>query len=157
MRVRPPGRWRFARLQCAIDTSASLAYGPSVPPLHTVAETGAYLRDAKAAGVSDEERERIVREVSADPEDGDLIVGSGGIRKRRIAGRGKGKSGGYRIMVAYVGPDVPAYLLALLGKGDRENFSAAEIAAMSRMTAQLREHWSARRRMGLGAGAIERD
>jgi hypothetical protein len=32
--------------------------------LHTVAETGSFLRDAKAAGVSGDERTRIVREVS---------------------------------------------------------------------------------------------
>jgi hypothetical protein len=128
-----------------------------VPELHTVAETGPYLRDAKTAGLSEEARERIVRDVSANPGSGDLIVGSGGVRKRRIPGRGKGKSGGYRVMVAYVGPDAPAYLLALLGKGDRENFTAAEIAEMSRMTDQLREHWRARRQAGFGAGEIQKD
>jgi hypothetical protein len=29
---------------------------------------------------------------------GDLIVGSGGLRKVRVAGRGKGKSRGYRVV-----------------------------------------------------------
>jgi hypothetical protein len=41
-------------------------------------------------------------------------------------------------MVAYVGADVPAYLLALLGKGTRANFDADEIKAMRQLTTELK-------------------
>jgi len=42
-----------------------------------------------------------VMTVAADPMAGDLIVGSRGCRKVRLAGRGKGKSGGYRLITFY--------------------------------------------------------
>ena len=115
-------------------------------PSHTVAETSEFDRDAKAAGVSEDERRRIVESVAADPMGGVEVVGSGGVRKVRIAGRGKGKSGGYRIMVAYVGPAAPAYLLALLSKGERSNFPDAELKAMKALTSRLRDYWVTKKR-----------
>lgn len=60
-----------------------------------------------------------------------------------IAGRGKGKSGGYRIMVAYVGAKAPAYVLALLSKGERGNFSDADVKAL---TTTIRDYWRNRRK-----------
>lgn len=71
------------------------------------------------------------RSLAADPEQGDLIVGSGGCRKVRVAGRGKGKSGGYRVVTFFAHPGLPIYLLAMLSKGSRANFGAAEIALMA--------------------------
>ncbi len=114
-------------------------------PLHTVVETPSYLSDAEKAGLSHSEREYIVNMIAADPEQGDLVQGSGGVRKVRIAGRGKGKSGGHRVMVASVGDEAPAYILALLGKGDRANFSKAEIAAMRTVAVAIKQYWRSRR------------
>ncbi|HYD89089.1 MAG TPA: type II toxin-antitoxin system RelE/ParE family toxin [Vitreimonas sp.] len=108
-------------------------------PGHTVAETPAFIADCKDEGVSDVERAAIVNAVAANPKVGDLVQGSGGVFKRRFAGRGKGKSGGWRVMIAYVGEDRPAYLLALLGKGTRANFDADEIKAMRELTSELKK------------------
>src|SRR5712671_6375573 len=93
-----------------------------------VAELPQFVRDAEAARLSDEERTAIIEVISRDPLRGDEVRGSGGVRKVRFAGRGKGKSGGYRVVTAYFGPDVPVYLVAMLSKGERVNFGAAEIA-----------------------------
>jgi hypothetical protein len=114
------------------------------PGLQTVAETAQYLRDAAQAGLTEEERKAIVDLVAADPRQGVELRGSGGVRKIRIAGRGKGKSGGYRGIAAYFGPHAPTYLLALLSKGDRSNFTAAEIAAFKAMTEAIDRFWKAR-------------
>ena len=114
--------------------------------LHAVAELPQFIRDAEAAGVSEDERRRIIELVAADPLLGDEIRGSGGVRKVRIAGRGKGKSGGYRVVTAYFGPDAPVYLLALLSKGERANFSAEEIAAFKQWTARVSRSWRGRRK-----------
>lgn len=114
--------------------------------LHTVVETSSYLLDAQQAGLSQSEREYIVSVIAADPEQGDLVQGSGGVRKARIAGRGKGKSGGYRVMVAYVDDETPAYILALLSKGDRANFSRAEITEMKSFTVAIKQYWRSRRK-----------
>ncbi|MFV3126478.1 type II toxin-antitoxin system RelE/ParE family toxin [Niveispirillum sp. KHB5.9] len=114
--------------------------------LHTVVETPQFLRDAAATGMSEAERKSIVDLVAASPRQGVEIQGSGGVRKIRIAGRGKGKSGGYRVIAAYFGVDVPVYLLALLAKGDRANFSDAEIAGFKALTTLIARHWRDRNR-----------
>ena len=102
-------------------------------------ETPQFIRAAEMAGLSPEERAAVVDVIAADPLQGDEVRGSGGIRKVRVAGRGKGKSGGYRVMVAYVGEDAPAYLLALLSKGDRENFTDRELAVMQGVTMAIKQ------------------
>jgi len=68
------------------------------------------------------------------------------MRKVRFAARGKGKSGGYRVVTAYFGPNLPVYLVALLSKRDRDNFSAAEIAGFRKLTSEIARYW--RRRSG---------
>jgi len=70
--------------------------------VHTVVETPAYLSSAKNAGMTEAERVAAVDAVALDPTLGDLIVGAGGCRKFRLAGRGKGKSGGYRVISCFV-------------------------------------------------------
>ena len=94
--------------------------------MHTVVETPSYLADAKAAGLTEGEREAVVEMLADHPEAGDEIGGTGGARKVRVAGRGKGKSGGYRVITFYSGEDVPVFLLAVYFKVDRANLSKAE-------------------------------
>src|SRR3954454_21810854 len=114
--------------------------------LHTVAGTPQLARGSARLGLSEDEVMAIVNAIAADPLQGDEVQGSGGVRKVRIAGRGKGKSGGYRVMIAFVDEDAPAYLLALLSKGDRENFTQQEIAAMKAVTTAIKQMWRARRK-----------
>ena len=78
------------------------------------------------------------------PASGDEVVGSGGVRKFRFAGRGKGKSGGYRIISLYVDDQIPVYLLAVLSKGERANFSAAEISAFRQFAEGIKQQWRKR-------------
>ena len=111
---------------------------------HVVAELPQFLRDARAAGVSDTEHQAIVDEIASNPKQGDEVRGSGGVRKVRFAGRGKGKSGGYRVVTAYFGLDAPVYLVALLSKGERGNFTASEIAAFKSFTGQIARYWRRR-------------
>jgi putative transcriptional regulator len=51
--------------------------------------------------MSDGERLAIVTWIAANPQAGDVIEGTGGARKVRFAGKGKGKSGGYRVIVLF--------------------------------------------------------
>ena len=102
--------------------------------MHTVVETPSYLASAKEEGMTADEMRAVVDVVSANPAAGDLIVGSGGCRKVRLAGKGKGKSGGYRIVTYFAARDLPVFLVSVLAKGSRANFSKAETAAMAKMT-----------------------
>ena len=94
--------------------------------MHTVIETPIYLRDAKAAGLSESERTAIIDMLALHPDAGDIIPGTGGARKLRFAGRGKGKSGGYRVVTFYTGADLPVFLLNVFAKGDKINLTMAE-------------------------------
>ncbi len=59
--------------------------------LHAVAELPQFLRDSEAAGLTEEERTVIVEAIAANPQQGDAIRGSGGLRKVRFAAWGKGQ------------------------------------------------------------------
>lgn len=107
--------------------------------MHAVIETPTYLSDAKSAGVTDEERAAIVLAIASDPAAGDVIPGTGGLRKVRIAGKGRGKSGGYRIISYYAAADVPVFLLALVSKGQRADISQAERNVLRAVVATLAE------------------
>lgn len=115
---------------------------PYMVRMHAVVETQNYLASAKAEGMTDVEMERVVDLLSLNPTAGDLIVGSGGCRKVRVAGKGKGKSGGYRVLTFYAQPDRPVYLLSVLSKSSRANFSDGEIAAMKQVTKTLQAEWN---------------
>lgn len=99
--------------------------------MHTVVQTPAYLAAAKDAGMTDAECQAAVLTIAADPAGGDLIQGAGGCRKVRVAGRGKGKIGGYRVITLFAGPDRPVYLLTVFSKGERANLSNNEKAAFA--------------------------
>jgi hypothetical protein len=94
--------------------------------LHTVAEFDDFERDAYAAGMSDDEIIDLADQLAADPRLGDLMVGTGGARKFRVSGRGRGKRGGYRVVTYFAGDDLPVFLVTVFAKGDRDNLSKAE-------------------------------
>lgn len=113
--------------------------------MQTVIETRAYLAAADDAGMSDEEMESAKDIIARDPTAGDLIVGSGGVRKLRVAGKGKGKSGSYRVITYFGGEDIPVFLLTVFGKGERTNLTRAEVNGLAKLTKTLRDTLGPRR------------
>ncbi|MEI6306265.1 MAG: type II toxin-antitoxin system RelE/ParE family toxin, partial [Deltaproteobacteria bacterium] len=91
----------------------------------TVAETGEFIRKAKKL-LSEEERQELVSYLSAHPESGNVMAGTGGIRKLRWTRQGMGKSGGVRVIFFYFNEGIPLYVLTLFGKGDKGNLTQAE-------------------------------
>lgn len=91
----------------------------------------------------EKDRDSIVNLIARNPGAGVLIPGTGGARKIRFAGRGKGKSGGYRIITFFGGDDIPVFLLDILGKGSRADLTPTERntmrAALTRLPAAWRE------------------
>ena len=98
--------------------------------LHTVAETPSFQRDAAAAGMTEAEKTELITYLAANPEAGDLMVGTGGARKLRWRRPGTGKSGGYRVISYFAGKALPVFLLTLYAKGERANLSPAERNAL---------------------------
>ncbi|MBI5936927.1 MAG: hypothetical protein HY850_03675 [Betaproteobacteria bacterium] len=66
----------------------------------TVAELPEYIRRAQKL-LSAEERRDIVEYLATHPKTGDLIEGTGGLRKLRWGRGGQGKSGGVRLIYYY--------------------------------------------------------
>lgn len=101
-------------------------------PVHTGVETPEFLAAAKAAGMTETERAQAVDHVAVQPDAGDLIPGSGGARKVRIARPGGGKSGGFRVISYYTDADHPVFLLTVISKGQRSNLNKAQTKAIKK-------------------------
>ena len=93
--------------------------------LITVAELPEYIRSADKL-LLEWERKEVVDHLAAHPKAGDVMRGTGGIRKLRWARGGRGKSGGVRVIYYFHSEPIPLYLLTVFGKGDKANLSKAE-------------------------------
>lgn len=62
------------------------------------------------------------------PEAGNIMRGTGGIRKVRWSRRGQGKRGGIRVIYYWQVSAYRIYLLAIFGKNVKDDLSAAERA-----------------------------
>jgi hypothetical protein len=113
--------------------------------VQTVVETESYLRDARATGITADERVGIVEFIAANPDAGKEIRGTGGARKVRFAGKGKGKSGGYRVITFYRGEDVPVFLLNVFAKNEKTDLSQGERNELKTVLAALADAYRRRK------------
>lgn len=109
--------------------------------MHSVLTTPVFESDAADAGLSEAEITEMVEWLAAHPEGGVIMPGTGGARKVRFAGRGKGKSGGYRTIHYFGGDDIPVFLLALIDKGERADLSKAERNALAAELSRLADDY----------------
>ncbi len=105
--------------------------------MHTVCELHSFRRAASEAGMTDDEVRRLIDFLAANPLAGDEMAETGGCRKVRVAGRGKGKSGGYRTITFYTGVEVPVFLITVFSKGEKANLTQKERNLLSVITADL--------------------
>ena len=75
------------------------------------------------------------------PTAGDLIEGTGGVRKLRWARDGRGKSGGVRVIYYFHSEAMPLYLLTMFAKNERANLSKAERNALAGLVDLLVQIW----------------
>jgi hypothetical protein len=109
--------------------------------MQTVIETDPFIRDASAAGMTENERFALIDFIGANPKAGDMIKGSGGCRKVRFAKTGKGKSGGYRVITFYSGENVPVFLLTAYAKGRLGNLTDKQVNILKDRTKRLLESY----------------
>ncbi|MFG1184332.1 type II toxin-antitoxin system RelE/ParE family toxin [Xanthobacter aminoxidans] len=105
--------------------------------MHSVSQTPAFVKAAEDEGMSEAEVDDLVEHIARNPMAGDEIPGTGGCRKLRWAGKGKGKRGAFRIITFYSGQQIPVYLLTVFAKGDRVNLSQAEKKALASLTKEI--------------------
>jgi hypothetical protein len=80
----------------------------------------------------EEERAEFAVHVAANPEEGVVISGSGGVRKIRWARPGTGKSGGVRIVYLVLYEQGEVYLLTMFAKSEKENIPLSTLKEIRR-------------------------
>lgn len=91
----------------------------------TVVETRAFELKAKKL-LSSHERSELISLLAQKPMCGEILVGTGGIRKVRIGIEGRGKSGGARVVYYYHDSTFPLFLLTVFAKNEKDNLTKAE-------------------------------
>lgn len=84
------------------------------------------LLDAKAI-------EALYDHLSLNPQSGEIMAGTGGVRKIRWAATGSGKSGGSRVIYFYHDETVPLLLISAFGKSNKVNLTGGEKAATKKL------------------------
>jgi len=108
-----------------------------------IAELPSFIRLADKL-LSQDERSDLISYLAKNPKAGNLIVGTGGVRKLRWCRSGQGKSGGVRVIYYFHDDAVPLYLLTLFAKGDKANLSKAERNNLAGLVDLLVRIWKGR-------------
>jgi hypothetical protein len=108
--------------------------------LLTVAELPEYVRTAGKL-LAEADRRALVDYLAVHPAAGDLIAGTGGVRKLRWARDGRGKSGGVRVIYYFHSDAMPLYLLTMFAKNERANLTKAERNALAGLVDVLVQSW----------------
>lgn len=91
--------------------------------------------------MSREEVDAFIAFIALNPSAGDEMEGTGGCRKVRVAGKGKGKSGGYRVITFFTGPELPIFLITVFAKGAKASLTKAEKNKMAQVTKKIADEY----------------
>lgn len=98
--------------------------------MQTIAETPLFIKQA-AELFSEDERKELIDFLAANPQVGDEIPGTGGVRKMRFGAKGKGKRGGARVIYYWYSDDAPIYALLAYGKNEKVDLKPDEAKAVA--------------------------
>lgn len=97
-----------------------------------IAETPTFTRQVREL-LDEESYRQLQLELVDNPERGSLIPGSGGLRKLRWHGSGRGKRGGVRVIYYWATERVTILLLLAYPKNEREDLTPAQVAVLRRV------------------------
>lgn len=104
----------------------------------TIIETAQFIKKSEKL-LNKSEVKELIDQLAENPEAGDIIAQTGGIRKFRFARAGQGKSGSYRVIYYYYNPKNPVFLFTLFGKNEKANLSQAEKQAFYKAIQNLKK------------------
>lgn len=87
----------------------------------------------------DEDFDDFKKNLSENPEQGDVISGTGGIRKTRLKSASKGKRGGFRVCYLNVEDRLILFLLFIYPKNDQETLSQAEKVELRQLAEAIKK------------------
>lgn len=73
------------------------------------------------------------------PEMGDVIAGTGGVRKVRLKSASRGKSGGFRVCYYYITKKYEIYLLWIYAKNEQEDLTSEDKKILKDMAKSAEE------------------
>jgi len=82
--------------------------------------------------LSDDEYAELQQALAANPNAGDVIPGSGGLRKMRWTIRGRGKRGGARIIYYHLISRGQFYMLLIYGKNEQDDLSPEQMRMLKK-------------------------
>ena len=87
------------------------------------------------------QRDAVIDLVAYEPTCGDIIPGSGGLRKVRIGRDGIGKRGGTRVVYYFYNEEFPILLLALYAKNEKSDLTTAEKREFAASMREIVRRW----------------
>lgn len=109
-----------------------------------IVETASYLRDAEQL-LSEQERDELISSLAANPLQGVLIKGTGGLRKMRVGLAGRGKRGGGRVIYWFHSSDYPLVLMLLFAKNRAADLTHEQKAILVKLADQMRIEYGVRK------------
>ena len=103
----------------------------------TVAETPVFIRRAEQLLTKDEYADLITC-LATFPRAGDEIVGTGGVRKMRFGAKGRGKSGGVRVIYYFYDEEMRIYALLVYGKNERADLTVRQRRSVAAFAAAIK-------------------
>src|ERR1700689_5080790 len=91
----------------------------------SVIELAGYRRRADEL-LTANEQDAVIDLIAYEPTCGDLIPGTGGLRKVRVGRGGSGKRGGARVIYYFYNADFPLVLMALYVKNEKVDLTGRE-------------------------------
>ena len=88
--------------------------------------------------LSEDDRREMEAAIVAEPDAAPVLQGTGGIRKLRWAGSGRGKRGGVRAIYFWHAGPAAVYMLAAYAKADRDDLTAADRKVLARLVAAIK-------------------
>ena len=73
------------------------------------------------------------------PDDHPVIPGTGGFRKARWGRRGRGKSGGFRVIYFFRTPPGRIYMASIFAKSRKQTLTAADQNVLARIAAAIKK------------------
>lgn len=121
-------------------------YYEDVTMTRTFIEVPSFTKRWYDLGFDDDDLMELQKMLLKDPEAGDIMQGTGGLRKVRFAFEGRGKSGSVRVCYVDFEEFTVIYLITVYSKKEKDNLTDREKAVLKALVKQLKTEAAERRK-----------
>ncbi len=120
-----------------LDFCAPMEHTYLMGKLVTVVELSPFLAQIGKA-ITSGERDNLIEYLAQNPEMGDVIPRTGGLRKLRWPGKQQGKRGGLRIIYYFHNNTAPVFLITAYSKSTQVNLTAKQEKTLTELAKTLK-------------------